>query len=82
MSCLSQVSLHLEKEDLWLWNDPPSYSFLVKSGYKRLANHGTEGVIESFAHVWNLKVLPSAQFYVWRALSDWIATKLKLHKRV
>jgi len=51
------------------------------SPYKKLANHGIEGVTESFAHLWNLKVMLSTQFYVWRALSDRITTKLNLHKR-
>ena len=59
LSCLSQVSLLPDKEDLWLWSDPPSYSFSVKSTYKKLANHEIEGVIVSFAHLWNLKVMPS-----------------------
>ena len=43
MSSLSQVSLLPENEDLWLWNDPPSYSFSVKSAYEKLANHEIEG---------------------------------------
>ena len=60
---------------------PPSYSFSVKPAYKKLANHGIEGVTESFAHLWNLKVMSSTQLYLWRALSDRIATKLNLHKR-
>jgi len=34
-----------------------------------------------FELLWNLKVMPSAQFYVWRALSDRLATKQNLHKR-
>ena len=34
-----------------------------------------------FEYLWNLKVMPSAQFYVWRALSDRIATKQNFHKR-
>jgi len=34
-----------------------------------------------FEYLWNLKVMPSAQFYVWRALSDRISTKQNLHKR-
>jgi len=47
---------------------PSSYSFSIKYAYKKLANHGIEGVIELFAHLWNLKVMSSAQFNVWRAL--------------
>jgi len=34
-----------------------------------------------FAYLWNLKVMSSTQFYVWRALSDRITTKLNLYKR-
>lgn len=34
-----------------------------------------------FEHLWNLKVMPSTLFYVWRALSNRIATKQNLHKR-
>jgi len=39
MVCISQSFLHLDKEDKWLWSDPPSYSFSVKSAYTKLANH-------------------------------------------
>ena len=81
MASISQVPLHQDKEDLWLWNGPPSYSFSVKFAYKILTNHGTRSVQEVFAYLWNLKVMPSTQFYVWRALSDRIATMLNLYKR-
>jgi len=60
---------------------PRSYSFSVKSAYKTLANQESGGVSEVFAYLWNLKVMPFAQFYVWRALTDRIETKQNLHKR-
>jgi len=45
MSIISQVSLHQGIEDKRLWNNPPSYSFSVKSAYNKLANHKNgEGV--------------------------------------
>jgi len=34
-----------------------------------------------FEYLWNLKVMPSALFYVWRALSNRIATKQNIYKR-
>ena len=80
MASISKVFLHQDKEDLWLWNAPPSYSFSIKSAYKMLTNHGTKSVQEVFAYLWNLKVMPSTQFYVLRALSYRIATKLNLYK--
>jgi len=43
MSILSQVSLQPDKEDSRLWNDPPSYTFLVKFAYNKLGNHGSGG---------------------------------------
>jgi len=78
MTSISQVSLHRDKEDLWLWNDPPSYTFSVKSAYKMLANHGTGVVSSLLAYLWNLKVMRSTQFYVWRVFSNRIATKQNL----
>ena len=43
MENLSQVSLYPNKEDLWLWNDPPSYTFSVKSAYNKLINQASGG---------------------------------------
>jgi len=34
-----------------------------------------------FEYLWNLKVMPSTQIYVWMALSDRITTNQNLHKR-
>jgi len=34
-----------------------------------------------FEHLWDLKVMPSALFYVWRAFSNRIATKQNLQRR-
>jgi len=51
MESISQVSLRLGKEDLRVWNDPPSHTFSVKSAYNKLVNHrsggrgGTSGAI-------------------------------------
>ena len=81
MENISQVSLCPIKEDRRLWNDYPSYTFSVKSAYNKIINHTSGGVPVVFEHLWKLKVMPSAQFYVWRALSDRIATKMNLHKR-
>ena len=81
MENLSHVSLYPNKEDLRLWNDPPSYTFSVKSAYNKLIKQASGGVSGVFEYLWNLKVMPSAQFYVWRALSNRIATKMNLHKR-
>ncbi|XP_068477142.1 uncharacterized protein [Phaseolus vulgaris] len=80
MSIISQVLLQPDKEDSRLWNDPPSYTFSVKSAYNKLANHGCGG-ISVFGSLWNLKVMPSAMFFVWRAFSNRLATKQNLHKR-
>jgi len=81
MTNIAQVSLHSDKEDLWLSNDSPSYSFSVKSTYSKLAYYGNGSIIGHFVDLWNLKVMPLPQFYVWRALLDMIATKQNLHKR-
>jgi len=43
MSIISQVSLQPNKEDSRTWNDPPSYTFSVKSAYNKLGNHGSGG---------------------------------------
>jgi len=39
MKIISQVSLHQHIKDIRLWNDPPSYTFSVKSAYNKLVNH-------------------------------------------
>ena len=67
MEIISQASLRTNKEDLRLWNDPPSYTFsAVKSAYNKLVNQiSGGGVSVVFEYLWNLKVMPSAQFYVW-----------------
>jgi len=80
LSIISQVSLQPDKEDSRTWNDPPSYTFSVKSAYNKLANQGFGGV-SVFGYLWNLKVTPSAMFYVWRVFLNRIATKQNLHKR-
>ncbi len=43
MSILSHVSLQSDIEDSRLWNDPPSYTFSVKSAYNKLGNYGSGG---------------------------------------
>ena len=80
MSILSHVSLQSDIEDSRLWNDPPSYTFSVKSAYNKLGNYGSGGV-SVFGYLWSLKVMPSAMFYVWRTFSNRLATKQKLHNR-
>jgi len=35
MGSISQVSLHPGKEDQRVWNDPPTYTFSVKSAYNK-----------------------------------------------
>jgi len=81
MASISRVSLHPYKEDLRLWNNPPSYTFSIKSAHNKLVNHRSGGVSVVFEYLWNLKVMPSTQFYVWMALLDIVATKQNLHKR-
>ena len=81
MTIISQVSLHQDTEDKRFWNDPPSYSFSVKSAYNKIANHTIGRGSEVFEHLWGLKVMPSTLFYVWRALSNRIATKQNLQRR-
>jgi len=53
----------------------------VKSAYNRLVKHDTGGVLKVFEILWNLKVMPSAKFFVWRALSDRLATKQNFQRR-
>jgi len=43
MESISHVSLRPDKEDLRLWNDPPSYTFSVKSAYNKLVNQRSGG---------------------------------------
>ena len=81
MTIISQVSLHQGTEDKRFWNDPPSYSFSVKSAYNKIANHTIGRGLEGFEHLWDLKVMPSALFYAWRAFSNRIATKQNLQRR-
>lgn len=81
MTIISQVSLHQGTEDKRFLNDPPSYSFSVKSAYNKIANHTTGRGLEVFEHLWELKVMPSGLFYVWRAFSNRIATKQNLQRR-
>ena len=80
LSIISQVSLQSDKEDSRTWNDPPSYTFSVKSAYNKLTYHECGG-LSMFGSLWNLKVMPSATFFVWRAFSNRLATKQNLHKR-
>lgn len=44
MAIISQVSLHPDKEDLRIWNDPPSYTFSLKFAYNKLVNHRFGGI--------------------------------------
>jgi len=81
MSIISQVPLHQGTKDKRFWNDPPTFSFSVKSAYNKLANHTIGRGLEVFEHLWDLKVMPSAMFYVWRAFSNRIATKQNLQRR-
>jgi len=80
MSIISQVLLQPDKEDSRIWIDPPSYTFSVKSAYNKLTYHECGG-LSMFGSLWNLKVMPSATFFVWRAFSNRLATKQNLHKR-
>ena len=70
MSIISQVSLYQGLEDKRLWNNPPLFSFSVKSAYNKLANPTSGGGLGVFEHLWDLKVMPSALFYMWRAFSN------------
>ena len=64
MTSIAHVSLHSDKEDSWLWNDLSSDNFSVKSAYSKLAYNGNRNTNGRFADLWNLKVMPSSQFYV------------------
>ena len=59
MTNISQVPLDSNKLDSWLWNEPPSYSFSVKSAYSKLACHGYGSISGPLTYLWNLKVMPS-----------------------
>jgi len=43
MSLISLVIIQPEKEDVRIWNDPPSYTFSVKSAYNKLVNYRPGG---------------------------------------
>jgi len=75
--CISQSSLHSNKEDKWLWRDPPSYSFSVKSAYTKLVNHDAGGISKSFFVLWSLKVTTPLFGGIF---SNKIATKQNLFK--
>ena len=80
MSVITLVSVQPEYDDVRLWNDPPSNTFSVKSAYNKLVNY-RQGGKSVFGTLWNLKALPSALSFVWRTLSNRIATKQILYKR-
>ena len=68
------------KTDKSLWRDVDSTDFFVKAAYNFLM--GESVVVEkSFAELWTLKTLPSAQFTAWRVLCNAIATKDNLLRR-
>jgi len=41
MAIIAQVPLQPDKEDLRRWDEPPLYTFSVKSAYNKLVNHST-----------------------------------------
>jgi len=43
MSLISLVIIQPENEDVRIWNDPPSYTFSVKSAYNKLVNYKPGG---------------------------------------
>jgi len=73
-----RTSLHLDREDKWVWRDPQSNIYSMKSAYKLLTNANIGTTCEHLRVLWSLKVIPSAQCLAWRALMDKIATK---HRR-
>jgi len=81
MSIISQVSLQSDKEDSRTWNDPPSYTFSVKSTYNKLANHGFGGGgVINFCFFFYFRGFALNHVFVWRAFSNRLATKQNLHK--
>ncbi|BFG29036.1 hypothetical protein CerSpe_153100 [Prunus speciosa] len=83
-------SCHEEDRLIWPWEKNGEYS--VRSGYHWLENREcSEGIIPAgsshlvdkgtWSSIWNLKVVPKVKIFLWRAISNALATKWNLWKR-
>jgi len=80
-SGLTQQASVIDKEDSWLWKDPKSNIYTIKSIYKMLLKSFLRENSKHFLVLWSLKVLSFAQTFTWRAMLNKIVTKKNLIRR-
>ena len=68
-------------DDKWLWRDPQSCKYSVKSTYEILSSLTLGASSDTYTVLWGLLIPPSTQCFAWRALQDKIATKKNLLRR-
>ncbi|XP_068479067.1 uncharacterized protein [Phaseolus vulgaris] len=81
MTVLEGQTLKKGKEDKWLWRDPQTCKYSVKSAYAFVSNSIPSASKDMYRVMWGLLVPPSAQYFVWRALQNRITKKQNLIRR-
>jgi len=74
------LSLVMEKENKWVWNDDESIEYSVNFAYSFLRG-AEEGLAKRlYSSFWMIKALPSAHVTAWRVLENKLATKVNLER--
>lgn len=87
MKIIRRIPIDLSMEDKYVWHYDRCGNYSVKSGYsiymKNKIRSGSSN--NSMAEVWmklrKLKVPAKVKHFCWRALNDFIPTKVNLHRR-
>jgi len=76
---LNQTQILREGEEVWVWKHE-EHKFTVKSTYLKLKTPIIGENYDMFNMFWRIKVAPSSQYFVWRAILNKIATKENLSR--
>ena len=79
---LEGISIHLDREDKWIWKEDASGVYTVGNAYKMLmTDHTDENQDGVFTELWKVKVPSKASFFAGRLIRDRLPTKINLRKR-
>ena len=79
---LEGISIHLDREDKWIWKEDAAGVYTVGNAYKMLMTcHTDENQDGAFTELWKVKVPNKASFFAWRLIRDRLPTKMNLRRR-
>ncbi|KAL5129832.1 putative ribonuclease H protein [Glycine soja] len=82
MEEISQIPIHQQITDCWIWKPEPSGHYSTRSAY-HLLQGGTaeESLDEALVDLWKLQIPAKASIFAWRLIRDRLPTKDNLRRR-